>query len=365
MRAAVMLGVLAHAVVAHAQPSQPQPVPPAAPLPLPPAPVPPPQVPPPVGGDDAWRAYDDAFATAADGNVDAAKSQLLQLQTRWPGHPASVRGGSLVGASSIGRVLDPDAPSRVARGELVFWSTVGGVFVAMNVCEILGCESDRETAGVYIASVGGALGLSVLASQHGVRNGEAQLYNSSQTWGAWNGIMLADETNSDASAAGIALASQGLGLVAGIGLWQVWRPTQGDVALTNTAFLWTTVLSVWAQLASNGDVTLRRAVISGDIGIVAGALLSTQVKMSRGRTLLIDLGGVLGIMGGGLVAVSQDGDDEAFGAALLVGTAAGLAIAVLATDDWDTPPVTVPVQPMPIAGPSGSVGLGLGTQLAF
>lgn len=319
----------------------------------------------PPAPDPAWRAYDDAFSAAARGDDAAAKTQLLELQTRWPGHPASARSVSILRAFEP-KPVNPNAPSKVARGELVFWSTVGGVFVGFNVCTILGCDSDRETAAVYIASVGGALGLSVLASQHGVRDGEAQLYNSSQTWGSWNGIMLAEDADSDTNRAAIALASQGVGLLAGIGLWQSWRPTQGDVALTNTAFLWSTLMTVWGHLAAGaGDsLTLRRVVIAGDLGIVAGAIASTQVKMSRGRTLLIDVGGILGILGGGLIAVASD-SEQAVGTALLIGTGAGLVIATVSTDEWDLPKPPVPVSPMPVAGPGGSVGFGLGTHVRF
>lgn len=357
------LGPTLAALVALSSPVLAQPDPPPPPVEPPPVESPPvPSVPAP---DPAWRAYDDAFSTAARGEDDEARAQLLQLQTRWPSHPASARSGSLLRAFEP-KPADPNAPSKVARGELVFWSTVGGVFVGFNVCTILGCESDRETAGVYIASVGGALGLSVLASQRGVRNGEAQLYNSAQTWGSWNGIALFENASSDRSRAAVALASQAAGLGAGVGLWQAWRPTQGDVALTNTAFLWTTLMTVWGHIAAGeGDsLTLRRVVIAGDLGILAGALASTQVKMSRGRTLLIDVGGILGILGGGLVAVSTD-SEQAVGTALLVGTGAGLVIATVATDEWDLPAPSVPVSPMPVAGPSGSVGFGLGTHVRF
>ncbi|MEO8704574.1 MAG: hypothetical protein ABI867_31255, partial [Kofleriaceae bacterium] len=299
--------------------------------------------------DDVWRAYDAAFTTAAAGDTDAAKAQLLQLQTRWPQHPASLRAGAITRTFAT-RIADPNGPSKVARGELVFWSTIGGVFIGANMCNLVGCATDREYAAVYMASVGGALGLAVLASHHGVRNGEAQLYNSSQTWGGWNGIMLANETNDDENKAAIALASQGVGLLGGIGLWQTWRPTQGDVALTNSVFLWTTMLTVWGHLAAGEDtLTLRRVVLAGDAGIVAGALISTQVKMSRGRTLLIDLGGILGILAGGIVAVSTD-SERAAGTALFVGTAGGLVLATVASDEWDVPNVSTPVSPMPIAG---------------
>jgi hypothetical protein len=318
----------------------------------------------PQQADPAWQAYDDAFAQAAAGDRSGASARLRQLAAEWPLHPAAVRAGALVRGGEP-RAAGRDAPDRVARGELVFWSTVGGLFTAENACVIADCNSPRATAAVYTLSVGGALGLSLAASRHGVAPGEAQLYNSAQTWGIWNGLGINNGFAHSAGDAGVALAAQAGGLVAGIGLWQTWHPTQGDVALANSFLLWSTVLSLWADLAADHEPTLRESVVIGDAGLVLGGLIATRVHMSRGRTLLIDVGGVLGVLGGGLVAVGSHGDRSA-GVALLVGTAAGLGIAAASTRDWDAPPVAIaPARiPVPGAAPGASVW-GVSATLGF
>ena len=256
----------------------------------------------------------------------------------------------------------PDAPSGVARGELVFWSTVGGVFTAANVCVIAGCSSDRETAAVYTVSVGGSLALALVASRHGVAQGEAQLYNSAQSWGSWNALAINDHFARTSGEAAVALGAQGAGLLAGIGLWKTWHPSQSDVALTNSFLLWSTVLTLWGYVAADTTPSLRGVVLAGDVGLVLGALTSTQVKMSRGRTLLIDVGGVLGILGGGLVAIGTDSDRGA-GISLLAGTAAGLGLAAAATIHWDAPPLTV--TPTRITTASGTSVWGVSAALGF
>jgi hypothetical protein len=250
----------------------------------------------------------------------------------------------------------------VARGELVFWSTVGGIFTGANVCVIASCDSERATAAVYTASVGGSLALALLATRNGVAQGEAQLYNSAQTWGSWNALGINNGFARDSGEAAIALGGQAAGLLAGIGLWRSWHPTQGDVALTNSFFLWSTVLTLWGHLAADSSPTLGRVVIAGDIGIALGALTSTQIKMSRGRTLLIDVGGVLGILGGGIIAVGTH-DDQAAGISLLVGTAAGLGFAAAATYRWDAPPLTV--APTRLTTASGASAWGVSAAFGF
>jgi hypothetical protein len=312
-------------------------------------------------GDPAWSAYDDAFTRAAGGDRSGASARLLELSKQWPLHPAAVRAGSLVHASEP-RPAGPDAPDSVARGELVFWTTVGGVYTSANLCVAVSCDSQRASATVYSLGIGGSLAASLALSRHGVAQGEAQLYNSAQTWGIWNGLAINNGFASDGGEAAVALAAQGGGLLAGIGLWKTWHPTQGDVALTNSFLLWTTVLTLWGHVAARSDPTLREVVLVGDLGIVLGALTSTRVKMSRGRTLLIDVGGVLGILGGGLVAIGLK-DESSVGISLLLGTAAGLGIAAAATTSWDGPSVVV--TPTRLTGATGTPAWGVSAAFGF
>jgi hypothetical protein len=102
-------------------------------------------------------------------------------------------------------------------------------------------------------------------------------------------------------------------------------------------------------------------VLAGDAGILLGALASTQVKMSRGRTLLIDLGGVLGTMAGGLVAIGTNSQEGA-GTSLLVGTGAGLALAAVFTREWDVDPDVGSARVIPTRAADGQ---GWGVALAF
>jgi hypothetical protein len=354
--AMVVVGVCASAGASRGQPV----APPGEPAPAAPAVT----EPAPPEADPAWRAYDDAFSQAAAGDRGGASARLRRLAAQWPVHPAAVRAGALVRGGEP-RPGDRFAPDRVARGELVFWSTIAGLSTAQNVCVIAGCNSPRATAAVYTLSVGGALGLSIAASRHGVAPGEAQLYNSAQTWGFWNGLGLDGGFAHSAGDAGVALAAQAGGLVTGIGLWQTWHPTQGDVALANSFLLWSTLVALWADLAADHAPTLGEVVAIGDAGLVLGGVISTRVDMSRGRTLLIDVGGVLGVLGGGLVAVGVR-DGRAAGVALLVGTVAGLGIAAAASKDWDAPPVAIAPARIPVPGAAPGVGVwGVSATLGF
>jgi hypothetical protein len=348
---------------AQGTPTPAPPAPPAAPAPdvtVPDDPRFPDVIQPPPGfaRDPAWTEYDGAFRDAAAGNVKTARTRLTDLVERWPDHPAQRRAAAL-----LERLRAREATSNVARGELVFWSTLGGVSLAANLCVAIDCNTDREYAGVYTLSIGGALAASLLASQRGIHQGEAQLYNSAQTWGAWNALLINDGFPDTAAQASIAIAAQLGGLAAGIGLWRTWRPTQGDVALANTFLLWGSVMTVWGHVIASTEPSLQTVVGVGDVALLVGALVSTQVKMSRGRTLLIDIGGVLGTMTGGLIAIGAD-SDRSIGTMLMLGTAAGLGIAAAGTVNWDSPP-PVKVAPAVLDGPSRSKGYGVAAGFAF
>jgi hypothetical protein len=319
--------------------------------------------------DPAWIQYDNALRALSAEQRSDSLVRLRTIVTQYPDHPAAVRARTLIEelTAEANTREARGSSNRVARGELVFWSTASSLFLTSNICEVAGCESNREYAIASTLTVGSVLGATVYLSRW-IRPGQAQLYNSAQTWAAWNSLAINDGFADTRGEAGTAIALQAAGVGAAAGLWETWRPSSGDVALTNTFYIWGTLIGVWTQLALYGeedeyDNFLRNTVLIGDAAIVAGAALSTQVEVSRGRTLLIDTGGLLGTLLGGLIALAGD-SSKTVGGAFAVGTGAGLAVAAYATEGWDTPITPVPVAPTVVRGPD-SVGVGLGTTFAW
>lgn len=303
----------------------------------------------PAYADEAWDRYDAAFEALAAGDQAGARATLETIVATSPDHPAAVKARARLAELGVVAVeapgaVDVPAPtpatttSRVARAELVLGMTVTGVFAGIEACTDACDQARSQAAGVMIGG-GGALGLTLLASRKGIHSGEAQLYNSATTWGRWNALGALDGFPSTTKEAWLSLGAQAAGLGVGVGLWKLWRPSAGDVALANSGLLWGTVLSSWGQLWFGRDPTFPAAVIAGDIGLAIGAALASEVKMSRGRTLLIDVGGVLGSLLGGLVAVGLDsGDaDRKIGGVMTISTALGLGLAAVATRRWDEP----------------------------
>lgn len=328
--------------------------------------------------DPAWVLYDRAYAALAHGDRAAAQVDLQQVVGQYPAHPAAARAREQLAALAAPTLVAPTAmqdqdadetstgPSKEARGELVFWSTATSAYAAYNTCRILSCSGARETALVYSTVIGGALAASYLLSPT-VHQGQAQLYNSAQTWTAWTSLAINDGAPRSKGEAGGAIALQvgGIGLAAG--LWEVWRPSRGDVALANSALLWGSLLGLYGELAGK-DASLRTTVVIGDLALAAGAALSTQVHMSRGRTLLIDAGGVAGSLAGGLIALIADSNQAPeIAIELGIGTVAGLAAATLMSREWDLPALpNASVAPTALVDPAThKTAFGLGATLAF
>lgn len=309
--------------------------------------------------DPAWQLYDRAFEALAAGDADSARALLTRLRGEFPGHPASDRAASRLaeldgpaapppGATEPASTARPgdrpghESPSQQARAELALTMTVHGILLGADICEMVECEgSSRAWAATLMASGGAALGLSLYLTRDGIRQGRAQLLDSAMTWGSWNSLLLTDGLAEGPTEAGYQVASQAGGLALGMGLWHVWRPTSGQVALANTGGVWTVVLTLLAHGMAEESPSLDTIVLAGDAGLLLGGLVSNEIAhISRGRTLLIDTGGVLGFLTGGLAAVIADPREE--GSAftyMFVGTAAGLGLSTYVTRDWDVPEV--------------------------
>ncbi|MEM9489491.1 MAG: hypothetical protein AAGC55_10120 [Myxococcota bacterium] len=386
-----------------------------------PAPQPGAEEPPSDQEDPVWQLYDQAFRQLSAGDEIAARAALIELTVLYPDHPATpraalrlqeleqrMRSGKAPGqrserpdrsAPGDGTTAPPDnarpvdearadgpgaadestpgegerrVPSRadnestsqLARGQLALFMTGHGLLMALDFCRMLDCQSDRARTAALMLGGGAGLGISLFASADGIRPGHAQLLSSAVTWGWWNALMFNEGLSDDPDEAALAVAVQGLSLGAGLGLWRVWRPTSGQVALANSAGLWTSVLTFFI-LAADDDSSVRNTAIAvaGNAGLYLGGLLANNYPMSRGRSLLIDTGGVLGLLLGGLLAASNNDDSDTAGYLFgFAGTSLGLGLATVFSAGWDVPdpgPAQVALTPMGRGGWGASVRMNL------
>ena len=125
------------------------------------------------------------------------------------------------------------------------------------------------------------------------------------------------------------------GALAGFGV----RPTPGDAAFVRSGAVWGTWFAQMLSLAfgvADDQVDTFRTLFTGyNAGIVGAAILTSVVRMSRARTLWIDLGALSGAFAGALLVNPDRASDRAVGAVVGLGTAAGMAVSVWLTSPSD------------------------------
>ena len=303
---------------------------------------------------DPARLYREAFSALAAGDRTRAGQLLTELVTRWQGDPLAARAQVV-----LDRLAVAPRPSGRARGEFILFQTMHGVGVGIEMCVILECDGGRAWAAALVVGGGAAFGISLLATHRGIDPGHAVLLDTAVLWGFANAGGLAATVGdwNDREVAAAFLVGQGLGLAAGELAWHLVRPTPGEVATASSFGFWTGVVALYVNLLVDLDEPSWPTVwIASDLGLVGGAIVGRAFQISRGRSLLIDVGGIIGsLAGGGIGALT--GDEDAGIALALGGTVLGLGIATFATRNWDVkaPPLTPMVTPTP-----GGAVLGIG-----
>jgi hypothetical protein len=229
------------------------------------------------------------------------------------------------------------------------------------------CDEAGAVLGLILAGAGAGALISLNAPD--LTSGQRALVNSGTAWGAANAVLLsiAADPDDEKTIAGVLLAGQLGGVLAGVGLTQL-RPTSGQVALANSGGQWSLVLTglTLAGLEADlDDAELAVALlVAADAGVAAGAYLAWRnPKISRAQTLLIDAGGIVGAVGGGSLGVIISGDEGDRTTPLLAaaGTVVGLGVTAYLTRNWTTDRDVPPVQAYvaPVTGARGGVaGVG-------
>jgi len=239
----------------------------------------------------------------------------------------------------------PESPTTFARAELISWQTINGLMAGVDVCLMTECDTARETVGFLMLGTAIGFGGSLLASRDGVTPGTTALVNSGTTYGALNGGLLAAalDADDDGEVGAALLAGQLVGTGVGALLASRFEPTGGQVALATTVGSWAggamVLVNRIADTEDHGKL-FGSIMAAMNVGLIGGAFLADGVEISRGRVLLINTGGSLGLLLGAGVDVLIEGDDvsqSAIMTSMLIGAGAGLALTTWLTRNWDAP----------------------------
>lgn len=319
--------------------------------------------------DEAWWLFNEAFTALASQDPEWAASLLRRLQAEHPEHPAAPLAAKLeeqlestlgAPAGEEGSPLSrPERPSALARAELVIFQTAHAIALGGEICAALECNDDRAIVGLLALGGAGGLATSLLTTQNGITPGDALALNSGTLWGFWQGLAITQVSGLEDSGAipallaGTQLAGLGMGALIASSV----QPTAGDVSMVNSGGIWAGVLTLLVHgttdFAASDESVWLSLLLASDAGGFGAALLAPSFPMSRGRTLVIDAGGLAGMllgMGAHVVITGDDDPPGSFYGAAIAGTLSGLVGATYLTRNWDLPDVPARVSLLPTDG---------------
>lgn len=282
-------------------------------------------------------------------------------------------------------VYGPEPDSSGARLTLTVGQAINGMGLGLSLAMLTGSESPGVYGGALLLGGGVGAVAALVASRHGITEGQADAVNFGSGFGGLASMFLLfgiNENFSSQAVGGILAAGLTLGTAGGI-VAATQNPLSGRVNFAASLGLWGAFLGshVWIGTRGYGADRASDALRSlgwssfavMGAGLAAGALLAPSVHVSARRMRYINLaatGGwaVIGLSSA-LFASGSGGDAvlTAYGFGSIAGVAAGAVVGTLLTDDTDafweqqrrTTARNFDVNLAP-GGPGGSLGLSLG-----
>lgn len=225
--------------------------------------------------------------------------------------------------------------------EIKVWSTIYGLYNG-GVLMPLAFDADAAEAIGAGLLIGGPVGFLIghqLTRARPYSPGQARAVTWGASWGTIQGALFATMFDVDTEvAARMMIAGGAAGLAAGSLIARREIP-----AGTGTSAMLGSLWGLWYGVASSVLVELEfqgtgaAMMLTGNAGLIVGAVAGSRVPISRGRARLISLGGVLGgFAGAGMVLIGQpDSEKVAIGVPMAM-SMVGLAVGALATrgGDW-------------------------------
>lgn len=318
--------------------------------------------------DTAGVLADLARQFEAEGRRELAVALLTAITERYPGTPAAAE--ALVRLAWLRSMAAGPGMERSGRTELLVSSTLYGLWLGAAVPAALGAER-VGTYGVGLLA-GGPAGFLLArhwADRHPISEGQARAITFGGLWGTWQGagwrsvLGLGDTVHrvpcegppgycptggysySETSSRAIftSMIVGGLGGIGTSALIASRGPISADrMTVANFGALWGTwygtALAVLADQNAPGNTVLTAALIGGDVGLIASALLAPGWGLSRSRARLISVAGVAGgVAGLGLDLLFQPRDGRVMVLVPVLGSAVGLAAGAAWTRGHDDP----------------------------
>jgi hypothetical protein len=285
-----------------------------------------------------------------DGRWEIAEAIYVLLTEQYGATPAGIEARSRLTGPADQRI------ERISRVELQVFGTLYGLWLGVAVPVAFGAEDPEAFgAGLLLGGPIGFFGSRAALRARPLSEGQARAISWGGIFGTWQGFGWAELLNfgeeefcnefgcyDSGDNTEELFASMIVGGLAGITTGAIIARNPVRSGVSSGAQAGSTWASIYGAMvagivdADNGDAALASALIAGNVGLLAGAGLASRYDMSRSRIRLINLGALLGGLGGvGVDLLIQPDDEEVALLLPLVTSVAGLGIAAYATRDSD------------------------------
>ena len=264
------------------------------------------------------------------------------------------------------RALLDEVGLRSQRGSgatgLIVWNTLYGAWLGIAVPAAFGAESAPPFGvGLLIGPALGFITTKAFTTQHSMSVGQTVVTSFGSYWGAYqaagwrevfdwgtekfsvccqaDGTEFIVEEDSDQIPFVAAVIGGVSGLFIGAGLAQRLDPSSGGAWLATMSAWWGSWYGIAGTVLADidsGDARLAWTLVSGNVGLIAGALLAPAANMTTGRAWLITAAGLAGGLGGvGLALIAEVDDAQTVVLLASLGSTIGLVAGTLTTRNTD------------------------------
>lgn len=299
---------------------------------------------------------DDKFVGIGHVSLDEpAKSYEISVEA--PTFTTEKRKIAVLPEKTVREAIELYPAPQTGRIQAITYATIGGGLAGAGLFE---AGNDNIAAGIgLLAGAGGGFLASVFLLPEDIPLGTSSLAITESVFGAVLGgaaaALFSDKTERVAPFAGVGAIG---GAIVGYVIGTRTRTRPGEAAVMNSAQVWGTAFgSLFAVTFDPSTKSSAALVLSGlGMGTVGGYLVAKYFQVSRTHAALVDVGGLIGAIGGvaleGILYPQQrlqtqtnlDTETRARIANFaLAGMGAGLILAGVITRNFDAP--SIPFQP--------------------
>ena len=284
-----------------------------------------------------------------DGRWEVAEAIYILITERYGSTPAAVEARSRLGAAPGERI------ERTSRVELQVFGTLYGLWLGVAVPVALGATGpEAYGAGLLLGGLLGLFGSRAAVRARPMSEGQARAISWGGIWGTWQGFGWAEvfDVGEDEFCDQFGcyptgdneeplFASMIVGGLAGIATGAIIARNPIGSGVSSGAqggSIWGSIYGamIAGMFEPDGEDILVTSLLAGNVGLIAGAALAGAYDLSRPRVRIINLGALVGGIGGvGIDLLIQPDDAVAAIAIPLVTSLAGLGIAAHVTRDGD------------------------------